>query len=80
MTQLDRVEARLKSYGRITRNQCLRNRISRLSAIIALLEEKGYVFNAFYEKTERGQDYIYETVSVPEPNKYQKFDLVMKNK
>lgn len=41
-TQLNFVKNRLDERGYITRNECLRNRISRLSAIIYNLKEMGY--------------------------------------
>lgn len=40
-TQLNFVKNRLDERGYITRNECLRNRISRLSAIIYNLKEMG---------------------------------------
>lgn len=41
-TQLKFVKSILDERGYITRNECLRNRISRLSAIIYNLKEMGY--------------------------------------
>lgn len=45
MTQKQWVMDQLESNGHITRNECLRVYISRLSAIIQLLEEDGYIFD-----------------------------------
>jgi hypothetical protein len=51
--------------GKITRNQCLRMYISRLSAIIFELKERGWVFKSGYVKTAYGKDYAYYLVSRP---------------
>lgn len=61
-SQRQRVENRLKERGYITRNECLRNYISRLSAIIQDLEADGYVF-ATYRAEDR--DYGYKVVEFP---------------
>ena len=42
-SQLQFVEATLRTDGEITRNQCLRIYITRLSAIIFKLQDNGYV-------------------------------------
>lgn len=60
-TQLQRVESQLEQYGQISRNACLRNYISRLSAIIYTLQKQGWVF----ETKEVGGDYIYKVVVSP---------------
>lgn len=39
--------------------------ISRLGAIIANLKEQGYEFEAYYQDTERGKDYVYEWINKP---------------
>jgi hypothetical protein len=57
-SQLKRVEDRLKQCGEISRNDCIRNFITRLSAIIQVLEEKGYEFETF----SRNGDYVYKLV------------------
>jgi len=60
-TQSERVISKLKNDGYITRNECLKNFISRLSAIIQDLELEGWVF-----KTERVKgDYKYTVVTSP---------------
>jgi hypothetical protein len=67
MTQKERIIKKLMLDGYVTRNQCLRNFISRLSAIIQDLEEEGWVFktsrNGGNYKTEA--DYRYDVVSSP---------------
>ncbi len=57
-TQEQRVIAILKSQGYISRNACLANYISRLSAIIQDLEAKGWEFTTRREKG----DYEYHIV------------------
>jgi hypothetical protein len=60
-SQKERVIYKLNHTGFITRNECLKNFISRLSAIIQELESEGWVF-----KTERVKgDYRYDVVSSP---------------
>lgn len=54
-TQREWVISQLKEYGEISRNNCLTQRITRLSAIIQDLEEENYVF----EPKWRGGDYVY---------------------
>lgn len=46
LTQQQRVEKRLREKGVIYRNECIRNYITRLSAIIQRLEEEGWIFEA----------------------------------
>lgn len=66
-TQKDRIEQRLLKVGYITRNECLQNRISRLSAIIQELEEEGWLFETSRKggnyKTEA--DYVYTATRTP---------------
>lgn len=54
-SQKQRVLGQLKQYGQISRNACLKNYISRLSAIIYDLKKEGYEFT---EKEING-DYVY---------------------
>lgn len=58
---------RLNQYGRVTRNQALKNRITRLAARIAdirpILEEQGKEILANSVKTKYGRDYEYRVVS-----------------
>lgn len=59
-TQLAWVQSQLAQYGEVTRNQCIRNNITRLSAIILKLKGMGYDFTT----SERGGDYVYSTAKV----------------
>ncbi len=59
-TQLERIRGRLHEFGYITRNQCLKSFISRLSGRIADLEAEGYVFSAGW----KGTDYVYILLSI----------------
>lgn len=61
LTQKDRVAKRLLQVGKISRNECLKNFISRLSAIIQDLEVEGWVFET---KQVKG-DYVYKVVKSP---------------
>lgn len=65
LSQKQWVIEQLKHNKRITRNQCLQNFISRLGALIEVLENEGWVFKAHYEETERGKDYVYDVISEP---------------
>ncbi len=60
-TQRERVIARIKSQGFITRNECLRNYISRLGAIICDLKKEGWDFST----KEVNGDYIYTVINHP---------------
>jgi hypothetical protein len=60
-TQKQRVETKLLRDGFITRNEALRNFISRLSAIIQDLEAEGWEFDT----KNKGGDYIYTIVKSP---------------
>jgi len=79
LTQANIVTNQLKDYKRVSRNWCLERRITRLGAITCDLEKKGWTFNAHYEKTEHGKDYVYELVSTPPLNFYQKLHQYMQN-
>ena len=60
-TQKQRVIKKLLKDGFITRNECLRVYISRLSAIIQVLEQEGWEFEA---KDDNG-DYVYKFTKCP---------------
>lgn len=60
-TQKERVINKILKDGFITRNECLRNYISRLGAIIQDLENEGWVFEAKFKE----KDYVYTLVSAP---------------
>jgi len=61
MTQKQRVIHKLKIDGRISRNQCLNNYISRLSAIILDLRNEGWDF----ETKDINGDYVYIVTKSP---------------
>lgn len=67
LTQKQWVLNRLLENGYITRNECLRNYISRLGAIIADLKADGYDFDAGYIEVQTpfglGKDYKYSLKS-----------------
>lgn len=66
MTQKQWVENKLIKNGKITRNECLRNYISRLGAIISMLKDDGYKFETGYVEVEtpfgKGKDYEYRII------------------
>jgi hypothetical protein len=65
-TQENWVKERLEINGYITRNECLKNYISRLGAIICDLKKEGFSFKAYFIKNINGLDYKYELESKPE--------------
>jgi hypothetical protein len=67
---------RIEEQGFITRNQCLRNYISRLGAIILDLKKEGYLFESGYEKTKQGKDYIYTFVGMEEKEQNKLFKML----
>lgn len=68
-TQKEFVANRLRAYGRISRNFCLKNYISRLGALINLLKKDGWEFDASYVNVEtpfgKGKDYVYKLIKAP---------------
>ena len=60
-TQKERVIDKLLRDGFVTRNECLRNYISRLSAIIQDLEEEGFEFKPY----DFHGDYRYDMIKCP---------------
>lgn len=64
-TQLEIVKELIDKDGYVSRNWCLANYISRLSAIIYSLKEMGYEFNGKNVKTDYGHDYIYYKINNP---------------
>jgi hypothetical protein len=68
-TQKEWVENILIETGKITRNKCLVNYVSRLGAIIAKLKNDGYTFDVGYIDVKTpfgtGRDYEYKVVSYP---------------
>ena len=70
-TQIRWVKNRLMANKKISRNECLREYISRLGAIIARLKNDGWVFDAKYKKVQTkhgwgGKDYVYYLVETGE--------------
>lgn len=65
MSQTELIKQQLRTTGKVSRNWCLQRYISRLGALIQTLEDKGWVFKAYYKETETGKDYIYELVKDP---------------
>ena len=69
VTQKQWVENILIENGKITRNKCLRNYVSRLGAIIATLKDDGYKFETQYIDVKTpfgtGKDYEYKVVEYP---------------
>jgi hypothetical protein len=75
--QIKWVEKQLIKRKKISRNECLRNYISRLGAIINVLKERGYVFDSHWSKngevefhgnfvkTPNGKDYVYTLLASP---------------
>jgi len=61
LTQREIVINQLNETGKISRNWCLRNYISRLGAIACQLKKEGWSFATQNE----GGDYIYYTVRKP---------------
>lgn len=60
-SQKQRIVKRLLSVGEIGRNECLRNYVSRLGAIICDLTKEGWSFDT----ERRGGDYVYKVVRSP---------------
>lgn len=70
LTQKEWVATQLATTGTITRNQCLRNYISRFGAIIADLKKEGWEFEAHYVEVNTpfgtGKDYQYRATYIPD--------------
>ena len=58
-TQVERVKCQLEKVGYVTRNQCLRVYITRLSAIIYTLEHK---YGMIFRTEEVDGDYKYSLI------------------
>ena len=69
ITQKKWVQNILVQDGKITRNKCLINYVSRLGAIIAILKEDGFEFETQYVEVKTpfgtGKDYEYKVVKYP---------------
>ena len=64
-TQLELVKKQLLENGQVSRNWCLQNFVSRLSAIVCNLQEEGFELEGAYVKTDHGRDYVYKLKSSP---------------
>jgi capsid portal protein len=64
-SQKEFVIEELKAHHKISRNHCLRNYISRLSAIILTLKKEGWLFETDFDNG----DYVYRVVGEPEEPK-----------
>lgn len=71
MTQKSFVISHLRANKEITRNECLQNRLTRLSAIIFDLGKEGWIIKGDWRKTAYGKDYIYFLISEPKLKPYQ---------
>lgn len=65
MSQLDFIKARLQETGEISRNECLRQYVSRLGARIQDLKHLGWQFETEVRTTTRpdsskGKDFVYK--------------------
>lgn len=71
-TQLEYVKEVLENKGNITRNEALKNYISRLGALICILKDKGYEFKGEYIKVKTpfgvGKDYKYTLIKKGDKN------------
>ena len=69
MTQRQWVESVLRKQGRITRNYCLQNYVSRLGAIVCDMRRDGWDFDVKYIPVKtpfgEGKDYEYVVVNIP---------------
>ena len=72
MTQLEKVKYILDRDGEITRNQCLRMYISRLSSYMLKLKRLGYE----YTTSRRNGDYVY---TLTHGKKAYKYEIRVKN-
>lgn len=66
-TQEDRIIYKLRTDGYVTRNEALKNYISRLGARISDLQRQGWIFDAKFIKKNGARDYEYRVVSAPSP-------------
>ena len=60
-TQEERIKNKLIRDGFITRNECIKNYITRLSAYILILKKEGWEF----EVKDKNGDYMYKTTKCP---------------
>lgn len=62
MTQKEIVIHQLEENGKISRNWCLKNYISRLSSIIFILKKEGWEFRDYW----LDGNFVYEVISKPD--------------
>ena len=73
-SQMVLVEKYIRDNGYISRNWCIRKFITRLSAIIFILKEKGYSFETKKIGATNGAvgDFIYTATEMPKKPTYEK--------
>jgi len=59
----------LKDKGFVSRNEALKNFISRLGALIDILKKEGYEFDTEYVKENGGKNYYYRLKKRPKQQK-----------
>ena len=64
-TQKEWVVKVLLNEGEISRNTCLQNFVSRLSAIILALKKEGWEFHPHYRKENGGRNFYYTATKMP---------------
>lgn len=67
MSQLEFIKERLQEKGEISRNECLKNYVSRLGARINDLKNLGWKFETEIRSTDRpdgskGKDFVYKLI------------------
>lgn len=67
MSQKERIIRKVTTDGFVTRNEALRNYITRLGAIIHKLQQEGWKFKT----VDTGRDYRYELVEKPQQTLFQ---------
>lgn len=55
----------LNREGKISRNFCLQNYITRLGALVNLLNKEGWVITGGYEGKSLGRDFVYRVEKSP---------------
>jgi len=68
MTQLQWVRNKLVQRGYVSRNECLRNYISRLSAIILKLKSELVIEGEYITKSNGSRDYVYYLIRPKKTN------------
>ena len=63
----------LLENGKVSRNDALKNFISRLGAIICDLNQSGWKIEGKNEKTPYGTDYVYRLLPVKQPLKLERY-------